>query len=196
MRFFASLLACAALVFMNPALAQTTDEPDTNVYNDVDWQGVAGRLHGAVRGTITAVQGHLLTVRRATNTIVINDQPALNRKLTGNVYTGRDIVAVGYWEGGTFYATTIEDANAPDAGATGIPDFGAYGRVPDRLTGTITSVNGSQVMLQQSTRTIVVNDQPALNRQMTGVVAVGRSVIADGYWLHGTFFVTSFASAS
>jgi|GEM_PF-2445121 len=178
-----------------------TSFADANVYRYADSFGPeatgipAGRLRGAVRGTITQVRGHLVTVRGSDHDIVINDQPALNRKLTGNVAVGRDVVAVGYWSGGTFYATTIEDA-AKAGVAEDEPDFGAFQRRPDSLSGTITAVNGNQVTLQQSTGTIVVNDQPALNARASGPVAVGRQVVANGYWLHGVFYATSFDDAT
>lgn len=67
-----------------------------------------GPHRARVAGTITNVNGHLVTVQQATRTIVINDQPALNRKLSGKVATGRQIVAFGYWVGKNFYATVIE----------------------------------------------------------------------------------------
>ena len=175
-----------------------TSFADANVYG-VEPPSFAplgrGRLRGAVRGTITAVNGHLVTVSNGTHTIVINDQPALNRRLTGRVAAGRDVVASGYWRGGTFYATTISDASASQV-PMGVPNFGAFARVPDSLSGTITSVSGNQVTLQQSGGSIVVNDQPALNAQNSGTVAVGRQVVASGYWLHGVFYVTSFADAT
>ena len=155
-----------------------------------------GRPRGAVRGNITAVSGHLVTVSNGTNSIVINDQPALNRKLTGSVAVGRSIVAIGYWHGGTFYATTIEDAASAGNIPQTLPNFGAFARIPDSLSGTITAVSGSQVTLQQSAGTIVINDQPALNARSTGNVAVGRQVVADGYWLHGTFYATRFEDAT
>jgi hypothetical protein len=177
-----------------------TSFADANVYgvlpaNDEPEAAMPGRLRGAVRGTITAVSGSNVTISNGSQTLVINDQPALNRKLTGSVSVGRSVVAVGYWRGGTFYATTITDASSSNV-PIAVPNFGAYARVPDSLSGTITAVSGSQVTLQQSAGTIVVNDQPALNRKNTGTVAVGRQVVATGYWLHGTFYVTSFADAT
>jgi hypothetical protein len=179
-----------------------TSFADANVYGydglTGQYAGV-GRLRGAVRGTITKINGHLVTVQstdNAANTLVINDQPALNRKLTGNMTVGRDILASGYWLNGTFYATTISDASAATSDNDDMPDLGVFTRVPDSLSGTITGVSGNQVTLQQSTRSIVVNDQPALNRKSTGNVAVGRQVVANGYWLHGVFFVTSFSDAT
>jgi hypothetical protein len=67
-----------------------------------------GRIMQHVRGTITSVQGHLVTVQMSTNTLVINDSPALSADQTGRVAVGRMITAHGYWEDGTFYATRFE----------------------------------------------------------------------------------------
>lgn len=60
-----------------------------------------------VSGTITSVKGHLVTVQQSTQTLVINDQPALEHQTTGRIAVGRQVVAVGYWAGGTFYATRV-----------------------------------------------------------------------------------------
>jgi hypothetical protein len=178
-----------------------TSFSDANVYRYAGMSepgtGIIDRLRGAVRGTITAVSGHLVTIRGEDgNTLVVNDQPALNRRLTGNVAVGRSVIAAGYWQGGTFYATTIADASSANDADDNAPDFGAFDHIADSLSGTITAVHGNTVTLQQSTRSIDVNDQPALNQKMTGNVAVGRQVVANGYWLHGTFYVTSFADAT
>jgi hypothetical protein len=67
-----------------------------------------GPHRARVAGTITAVQGHLVTVQLADRTIVVNDQPALNRQMSGRVAVGRQIVAYGYWRDGNFYATAME----------------------------------------------------------------------------------------
>jgi hypothetical protein len=174
-----------------------TSFADANVYSDDIGSGVSpdGRLHGVVRGNITNVSGHLVTISNGTDTIVVNDQPALNRKLTGSVTVGRNVVASGFWRGGTFYATTIGDATDTSV-PQGVVDFGAFGHVPDSISGTITAVSGNQVTLQQSKGTVVINDQPALNAKSSGNVAVGRAVVANGYWLHGTFYATSFDDAT
>jgi hypothetical protein len=66
------------------------------------------------------------------------------------------------------------------------------GRMLQRLRGTITGVNGHMVTLQQSTQTLVINDSPALGREDSGRVAVGRQITAHGYWEDGTFFATRF----
>ena len=61
----------------------------------------------------------------------------------------------------------------------------------DDISGTITTVKGHLVTIQQTARTLVINDQPALDHQQTGKVAVGRQVVAYGYWLDGTFYATA-----
>jgi hypothetical protein len=52
-------------------------------------------------------------------------------------------------------------------------------------------VKGHLVTLQQTDRAVVINDQPALQHQQTGKVAVGRMVVAYGYWMDGTFYATA-----
>lgn len=59
-----------------------------------------------------------------------------------------------------------------------------------RVSGTITSVKGHLVTVQQTTGELVINDQPALDSRTTGRVAVGRQVVAAGYWRNGTFYAT------
>jgi len=68
--------------------------------------------HERLAGTITAVQGHLVTVQQTNKQVVINDTPALNNQLTGKVAVGRQIVAHGYWDNGTFYATLLTTSDA------------------------------------------------------------------------------------
>jgi hypothetical protein len=63
--------------------------------------------HDSVSGTITIVKGHLVTVQQATQSVVINDEPALDAKQTGKVAVGRVVVAYGYWLDNNFYATAI-----------------------------------------------------------------------------------------
>lgn len=64
------------------------------------------------------------------------------------------------------------------------------------VRGQIVGVNGNQVTLAQQSnantysRTITINDQPALNNQTTGRVSVGRYVTAYGYWQNGVFYAT------
>jgi len=67
-----------------------------------------GPRRARVAGTITAVRGHLVTLQLADRTLIINDQPALNRETSGRVAVGRQIVAYGYWHDGNFFATAME----------------------------------------------------------------------------------------
>jgi hypothetical protein len=89
-------------------------DPICGVWASGVWQpnghcpGYAVGPHRArVAGTITEVKGHLVTVQQAEKSLVINDQPALNRQTSGRVAVGRQIVAYGYWDGGNFYATAM-----------------------------------------------------------------------------------------
>ena len=61
----------------------------------------------------------------------------------------------------------------------------------DTVSGTITVVKGHLVTVQQATRTVVINDQPALDAKQTGKVAVGRMIIAYGYWRDANFYATA-----
>ncbi|MDQ2872860.1 MAG: hypothetical protein M3R35_07010 [Candidatus Eremiobacteraeota bacterium] len=182
MNRLSSYAAAAALIIGSgflvtsslPAFAQSTDEQTES--------GTTAHPN-RISGTITAVHGHLVTIQQSRGTIVINDQPALNAKTTGQVTVGRQIVAQGHWQDGTFYATALQfpAAATADAAMNGA----------DRVTGTITSVSGHLVTLQQSRGTLVINDQPALDANATGQVAVGRPVVAIGYWRAGTFYATA-----
>jgi hypothetical protein len=60
----------------------------------------------------------------------------------------------------------------------------------DSVTGTITIVKGHLVTVQQSNGTVVINDQPALDAKQSGKVAVGRTIVAYGYWLNNNFYAT------
>ncbi len=113
--------------------------------------------------------------------------------------TGPHSSYCGSWQAGTWTpngnctdettttttVTTSQNGGPPPAMAQAGP-----ARMMERINGTIISVKGHLVTLQQSTRTIVVNDSPALERGATGRVAVGRQVEAHGYWDAGTFMVT------
>ena len=61
------------------------------------------------------------------------------------------------------------------------------------VSGTITSVSGHLVTIQQTNGSIVINDTPALRRRTSGRVAVGRQITATGYWRAGTFYATNIA---
>jgi|HubBroStandDraft_2_1064218.scaffolds.fasta_scaffold01808_6 hypothetical protein len=64
------------------------------------------------------------------------------------------------------------------------------------VAGTITIVKGHLVTVQQSTGTVVVDDTPALNNQFTGKVAVGRRIVAHGYWDANNFYATIITTAA
>lgn len=59
------------------------------------------------------------------------------------------------------------------------------------VTGTIVSVKGHLVTLQQTTKQIVIDDSAALNNQNSGRVAVGRQIVAHGYWNGENFYATA-----
>jgi hypothetical protein len=62
------------------------------------------------------------------------------------------------------------------------------------LTGTIVIVKGHLVTLQQAKGTVVVDDSAALRNQFTGRVAVGRQIVAHGYWVGDNFYATAITS--
>jgi hypothetical protein len=102
---------------------------------------------------------------------------------------------------------TSMPASAQTAPTTGDPYCGAWvdgtwtpnGNCEDyvptmrhgSVSGTITSVSGHLVTIQQTAGTIVINDTPALRRQTSGKVAVGRQITATGYWRDKTFYATN-----
>ncbi|MBV8498226.1 MAG: hypothetical protein JO003_03120 [Candidatus Eremiobacteraeota bacterium] len=59
------------------------------------------------------------------------------------------------------------------------------------VTGTIVSVKGHLVTLQQTNGQVVIDDSAALNNQTTGRVAVGRQIVAHGYWQGNNFYATA-----
>lgn len=62
----------------------------------------------SVRGIVTAISGNRVTIMQGLfSTINIDDQQALNNGTAQNLYVGRSITAWGYWNGGTFFATSI-----------------------------------------------------------------------------------------
>ncbi len=61
-----------------------------------------------VSGQITNVSGHMITLNHGSSTLIVDDSRALNKQDTGHVATGRDVVAHGYWEDGTFYASSFQ----------------------------------------------------------------------------------------
>lgn len=62
------------------------------------------------------------------------------------------------------------------------------------VAGTITIVKGHLVTLQQTKGTVVIDDSAALSNQTSGRVAVGRQIIAHGYWQGENFYATAITS--
>jgi hypothetical protein len=91
--------------------------------------------------------------------------------------------------------TTTSTTPTTSTGTSAMAAPNAPARMPERLTGTITSVKGHLVTLQQSTNSLVVDDSRALKREDTGKVAVGRAITAHGYWEAGTFYANRFETA-
>jgi len=84
----------------------------------------------------------------------------------------------------TVCGTWQMDTWTPNSTCTGTP------RKHARVEGTITMVKGHLVTVQQSAGTIVVDDTPALAKEDTGKVAVGRTIVAHGYWDGDNFYAT------
>ncbi len=59
------------------------------------------------------------------------------------------------------------------------------------LSGTIVSVKGHLVTVQQTNHQVVIDDSAALNDQTSGRVAVGRQIVAHGYWQGENFYATA-----
>ncbi|HXO17518.1 MAG TPA: hypothetical protein VN909_05060 [Candidatus Dormibacteraeota bacterium] len=59
------------------------------------------------------------------------------------------------------------------------------------VAGTIVSVKGHLVTLQQTTKQVVIDDSSALSNQNSGRVAVGRQIVAHGYWQGENFYATA-----
>jgi len=99
-----------------PALAQdSTAAPSAQSTDPGDVVPIPGRgvtspnvrAH-AISGTIMAIDGNRVTLGVGDGVqITINDQLALNRRLTGHVTVGRAVTASGYWQDGTFFATAL-----------------------------------------------------------------------------------------
>lgn len=121
--------------------------------------------------------------------------------------------AVGTLAAGTAALAQGAPPPAPPAAAEPMPDSAPYndttcgtwqgdvwtanGNCPSTVykhtvvAGTITIVKGHLVTLQQTTGTVVIDDSAALNDQTTGRVAVGRQIVAHGYWRGANFYATA-----
>jgi hypothetical protein len=70
--------------------------------------GDNNRVSERISGKIIAVNGNMVTLQQGDRTLMVNDSRALKREDTGRVATGRDVIAHGYWEDGTFYANRFD----------------------------------------------------------------------------------------
>jgi hypothetical protein len=61
----------------------------------------------------------------------------------------------------------------------------------EAVSGTITEVSGHLLTIQQTARSLVIDDRPAFDARQAGKVAVGRTIVAYGYWRGGDFFATA-----
>ncbi|MBV9263791.1 MAG: hypothetical protein JO324_05660, partial [Candidatus Eremiobacteraeota bacterium] len=59
------------------------------------------------------------------------------------------------------------------------------------VAGTIVSVKGHLVTVQQTKGQVVIDDSAALSNETSGRVAVGRQIVAHGYWQGGNFYATA-----
>jgi hypothetical protein len=66
------------------------------------------RVGERVSGKIVIVNKNMITLQHGDQTLIVDDSRALHLDDTGRVATGRDVVAHGYWEAGTFYARSFE----------------------------------------------------------------------------------------
>ena len=72
--------------------------------NGYPYPGATASVHGIV----TSISGNRVTIMQGLfSTISVNDEQALNNGTAQNLYVGRNVTAYGYWNGGTFYATSI-----------------------------------------------------------------------------------------
>ncbi|HVR45289.1 MAG TPA: hypothetical protein VMT95_01420 [Candidatus Binatia bacterium] len=106
----AGLATIFTLGIHTPASAQQQPTP-CGYWSEGEWVPEpcqARPHHAAISGTIVGVSANRLTVQTGPmQTVVVNDEPALNAQDTGRIYTGRMITAYGYWNGGEFVATSI-----------------------------------------------------------------------------------------
>ena len=86
----------------------TTTQPATTTMMTGAAGAVPNRVNERVSGKIIIVNKNMITLQHGDRTLIVNDSRALSRDLTGHVATGRDVVAHGYWEDGTFYANRFE----------------------------------------------------------------------------------------
>ncbi|MGH7661010.1 MAG: DUF5666 domain-containing protein [Vulcanimicrobiaceae bacterium] len=86
----------------------TTPQTTTTTDRDRDMARDHGRSFERIRGTITSVNGHMVTIQQSDRSLVINDSPALAAQNSGRVAVGRQVTVHGYWEDGQYFATRLE----------------------------------------------------------------------------------------
>jgi hypothetical protein len=109
----------------------------------------------------------------------------------------------GYWSEGTWVSTPCEQPSyqSSQSSPCGYWSQGTWVATPCRppadraaISGTIVGISNNMLTLQMGpARTVVVNDQPALNHMATGRIFTGRVITAYGYWNGGEFIATSIA---
>ena len=80
---------------------------NTNGYTN-GYGGQNSNSNASVHGIITSVNGNNVTILQGLAPVTINDQPAMNNGQANNLYVTRTVTAYGYWNNGTFYATSIQ----------------------------------------------------------------------------------------
>ena len=68
--------------------------------------------------------------------------------------------------------------------------------VPEKIMGKVVAVDGHTVTLQHGKNTLVIDDQPAIDHNLAGMVTVGKIVNAHGLWREGMFYAHSFDMSS
>jgi hypothetical protein len=101
-----SFVASGNCVTETSTTTTTTQPATTNMAGPPG--AVPDRFSQRVSGKIIIVNKNMITLQHGDRTLIVNDSRALSRDTTGHVATGRDVVAHGYWEDGTFYANRFE----------------------------------------------------------------------------------------
>jgi hypothetical protein len=106
----------------------------------------------------------------------------------------------GYWSDGTWISTPCNPGPSYQDSSCGYWSQDTWIATPcaprqDRraaVSGTIVGVDDNMLTIQTGPqRTVLVNDQPALNHMATGRIFTGRVITAYGYWGDGGEFVAT-----
>ena len=91
----------------NLFVIQPNSNRNYNGYSGNGYQN-SGNANASVQGIVTAVNGNSVTIMQGLfSSVTVNDSQALNNGSAVNLFVGRSVTAYGYWNGGTFYATSI-----------------------------------------------------------------------------------------